>query len=141
MAGKKSLSDLGALTGQEPETPAVAEVGIIGAELVPVIAQCQRGFETAGQGLEAAEMGEPLVIGETAEPDPLGPAPVPMAQHGLGKISGSNGIEKGVAEGGMGFGGNELGHGLETLADATRFVAFATRPCTAPSSERHQIGL
>src|SRR4030095_6776034 len=25
MAGKKSLSDLGALTGQEPETPAVAE--------------------------------------------------------------------------------------------------------------------
>jgi hypothetical protein len=25
MAGKKSLSDLGALTGQEPEAPAVAE--------------------------------------------------------------------------------------------------------------------
>ena len=25
MAGKKSLSDLGALTGQEPETPTVAE--------------------------------------------------------------------------------------------------------------------
>jgi small subunit ribosomal protein S9 len=38
MAGKKSLSDLGALTGQEPETPAVAETPVVETETVEATA-------------------------------------------------------------------------------------------------------
>jgi small subunit ribosomal protein S9 len=52
MAGKKSLSDLGALTGQEPETPAVADTAEAPAAESPA--------ETAA--VETAEAPAPVVI-------------------------------------------------------------------------------
>jgi small subunit ribosomal protein S9 len=50
MAGKKSLSDLGALTGQEPETPAVAETPAAEGETATV------------ESAEPVEASAPVVI-------------------------------------------------------------------------------
>ena len=65
------------LRKQEPAP--IAEEGIIGLKLMAVIAQRQRLLEAAGQRLEAAEMGDPLLIGQTIEADPRGPALIAMA--------------------------------------------------------------
>ena len=51
MAGKKSLSDLGALTGQEPETPAVAETPAT-----------ETATAEATETAETAEVPAPVVI-------------------------------------------------------------------------------
>ena len=53
MAGKKSLSDLGALTGQEPEAPAVAETPATEAETVEA---------TAAEAVEAPAPAAPVNI-------------------------------------------------------------------------------
>jgi hypothetical protein len=45
---------------REEEAAAVAEVGIVELELMPVIAQRQRLLEAAGQRLEPAEMLDPF---------------------------------------------------------------------------------
>jgi small subunit ribosomal protein S9 len=52
MAGKKSLSDLGALTGQEPEAPAVAETPAAETETVEA---------TAAEAVEAPAPAAPVV--------------------------------------------------------------------------------
>jgi hypothetical protein len=46
----------------EQETAAIAEIGVIGAELVAVIAQRQWLFEAAGERFEAAEVAEPDIV-------------------------------------------------------------------------------
>ena len=51
MAGKKSLSDLGALTGQEPETPAVAET-----------AETPAAETATAEATETVEAPAPVVI-------------------------------------------------------------------------------
>jgi small subunit ribosomal protein S9 len=53
MAGKKSLSDLGALTGQEPEAPAVAETPATETETVEA---------TAAEAVEAPAPAAPVNI-------------------------------------------------------------------------------
>src|SRR5690606_7995630 len=53
----------------EQEAAAVADVRIIGAELMAVIAQRQRLGQAAGQRLEAAEMRDPLFVAERIEAD------------------------------------------------------------------------
>ena len=72
----------------EQEAAAVAQIGIVCPELMTVIAQCQRPVETAGQRLEAAEILDPLRIGQRVETDPCGPGLIAMAQDVLGECSG-----------------------------------------------------
>ncbi|MNL74546.1 hypothetical protein D3C87_2001960 [compost metagenome] len=76
-----------------------------------MIAQRQWSGQRAGQGGKTPEMGEPVIVAEPAQSDPLGPAPVTMAQHSLGEIGRFDLIEKIAAEGLVGGGGLELGHG------------------------------
>ncbi len=85
----------------EEEAAAVAEVGVVHAELVAVVAQRQRLGEAAGKRREAAEMVEPVGVGEGVEADPRGPAPVAEAQARLGKVGGPDDVEEGVAEPGV----------------------------------------
>ena len=67
----------------EEEAAAVAEVGVVGAELVAVVAQRQRRREAAGQRLEAAEMADPVRVGEAVEADARRPAIVAEAKSRL----------------------------------------------------------
>src|SRR5690606_2568188 len=82
----------------EEKAPAIAQIGIVGTELVTVIAQGKWLRQRARQGLKAPEMGKPLRIAEPIEPHASGPALVAMAQHGLREIGRRNAIEEGVAE-------------------------------------------
>ena len=74
------------------EAAAVAEVGVVGAELVAVVAQRQRLGQAAGQRLEAAEVGDPVGVVEAVEAEPRRPAVVAEAQAGLGKGGGADRI-------------------------------------------------
>jgi hypothetical protein len=75
--------------GEEKPAP-VAEVGVVGAELVPVVAQRQRLGQAAGQRLEAAEMPDPARLVEMREADPCGPAIVAEPQPRRRKIGRAN---------------------------------------------------
>ena len=75
----------------EQEAAAVADLGIVHAELVAVIAQRQRLRQVVRQRLEAAEMRVPSR--PSAKPDPLGPAPVEEARDRTsGNRAGSTGV-------------------------------------------------
>ena len=58
---------------REGEAAAVADLGVVHAELVTVIAKGERLLEIVGQRLEPAEMPRPAVLVEL-EPDPFRPA-------------------------------------------------------------------
>ena len=77
---------------REQEPAAIADVGVVLAELVTVIAQRQRLGEVAGQRLEARQMGDPLRLGPAAKTDPLRPPPIDKARHRRGKRRGRDGI-------------------------------------------------
>ena len=51
-------------TLREQKAAAITKIGVVIAELVAVIAQRQRGFETAGERLETPEMADPVGIGQ-----------------------------------------------------------------------------
>src|SRR6185312_15929295 len=70
---------------REEEAAAVAEIRIVGLELVAVIAQRQRCLERAGDRHEAAEMVEPPFVAEGVEADARRGALVAVAQRQLGK--------------------------------------------------------
>src|SRR5205085_5536617 len=89
----RAVAELG-----EEETPPVADVGIIGAELVPMIAQRQRLGEVVRERLEAAEAAEPLLVRQGVEPDRRRPAVVAEAKDRLREIGGADGIVEGFAE-------------------------------------------
>ena len=76
---------------REEEAAAVAEVGVVRAELMAVVAQRQRLREVVGQRLEAAEVALPLGVGEGVEPDARGPALVAEAEPVAGKSAGRTG--------------------------------------------------
>src|SRR5690606_9501647 len=89
-----------AALGEEKPAP-VAQIGIIGAELMDVIAQSQGLGKRAGQGREAPEMIEPFAFGQLAQPQPLGPGLVTVAQDQARKFRRAHGIEKIRAQGRM----------------------------------------
>ena len=89
---------LGVAQLREEKAAAVAEIGIVRAKLMAVIAQRQRLDEAARQGFEAAEMGDPFGVGQRVEPDPRGGALVAVAQDVLGKGRGRDLIEKPLAK-------------------------------------------
>jgi hypothetical protein len=53
---------------REQEAAAVADVGIVGPELVAVIAQRQRLRQVVRQRLEAAEMAQPFLVAQPSSP-------------------------------------------------------------------------
>ena len=58
----------------EQEAAAVADVGIVGPELMAVIAQRQRLRQVAGQRFEAAEMADPVGVAQTRRARPPPPS-------------------------------------------------------------------
>jgi pimeloyl-ACP methyl ester carboxylesterase len=77
---------------REQKAPAIADFGIIIAELVAVIAQRQWWIEIFWQRLEAAKMVGPVLIIQTIQPDTLVPAVISEAQNMFGKIGSGDGI-------------------------------------------------
>ena len=93
------------------EAAAVAEVGVVHAELVAVVAQRQRLGEAAGQRLEAGEAGDPGGVVEAVEADPRRPAVVAEAQPRLGEGGRADGIVELRAERGVDLlGAGAVGH-------------------------------
>ena len=105
-----------------------------------MIAQRQRAGKRSFQRLEAAEMGQPLLVAEIIQPDTPGPALVAVAQDGLREIGRLNAIEEGVAQQLVIAGWFEAGHGLLTLAHRVQF-ASATQPIATLPSGLKQIDL
>ena len=89
----------------EGEAAPVAQVAIILAELMPVIAQRQRPRQRLGQGCEPAEMGDPFVIGQGLQPDLGRRAVVAEANDRLREIGGRDRIGEEVGDLGEGAGG------------------------------------
>src|SRR3546814_18181680 len=105
---------------QEPAT--VAQVRVVASELVPVIAQRQRRIEAAGQRLEAAEMRDPLRLGERLQPHPLRPGPVAVPHAMVGKGSGLHHVIEIAAKSGVDGGGwvRDRESGVEGKGGAVR---------------------
>ena len=82
----------------EKKPPAIAKVWIIGAELMPVIAQRQRLWECAGQRLEAAEMSNPFVVAERVEAHARRPSLVSKAQNVVGEARRGHFVKKALAK-------------------------------------------
>ena len=70
---------------REQEAASVADVGIVGAKLVPVIAQGQRPSQVAGERLEPSEMPDPARVIQV-QPDALRPRSIGKPQDALRKI-------------------------------------------------------
>ena len=68
---------------REQESAPVADFRIVDPELMAVISQRQRLRQSVGQRREAREMGDPLIVGQGAEPDGLRPAIVAKAKRCL----------------------------------------------------------
>ncbi len=66
---------------REQESAPVAQIGIVHAELMAVIAQGQRLPKRAGQRSEPREMRDPLIIAQISKPGMLRPALIPVTQH------------------------------------------------------------
>ncbi len=92
---------------REQEAAAVPELGVVRAELVAVVAQRQRLLEAARQGLEPAEMGDPFLVRQAVEADPLRPDPVAVAQDRLREVGGRDAVEEIRPEVGVAAGGPE----------------------------------
>ena len=83
----------GAITQlRKEEAATVAEVWIVGAELVAVIPHGQGLGQVAGQRFEPAEMSRPRWLVEPAKPNSFGPALVAPAQHCSWKVCGADRI-------------------------------------------------
>lgn len=68
------------------KAPAIADVGIVIAELVAMIAQRQRRGQIVGQRLEPAEMGQPFFLAQFVQPNALVPSLVAKSQDMVGKV-------------------------------------------------------
>jgi len=95
---------------REQEAAPVAEIGVVRAELVAVVAQRQRRLQRAGQRDEAAEMVDPCLVRQPVEPHPSRPFLVAVAQDVLREPRRRDLVEELGAEIGMG-GGGAVGHG------------------------------
>jgi hypothetical protein len=82
----------------EKKAAAVAEVWIVGLELVPMITQRQRLSERAGQRDEAPEMIDPLRVAERVQPHRRRRPLVPIAQDVFRESRRLDDIEEGFAK-------------------------------------------
>ncbi|MNE06383.1 hypothetical protein D3C80_989710 [compost metagenome] len=119
------------------EAAPVADLGIVNAELVAVIAH-GHGIGLAGQGLEAAEMGQPFGVAQGLQPHRGRRAVVAQAQDGLregGRLHRIAVVGAQGEEAGLGAIGGGHGHGR---ADApSRAVSQPRRP--APTSSPNGV--
>jgi len=82
---------------RKEKSATVANLRIVAAELMAVIAERQWLLEIAGQGIESGEVTEPLPIAQAGEPDPRRPALIAVAEYPLRKIGGLYAIIEGGA--------------------------------------------
>src|SRR3546814_2445839 len=76
----------------EQEAPAVPDLGVVGAELMTVIAQGQRLLQAAGKRPELAEMTDPCLVVQRGQPG-FGRRPVvAKTQYMRGKRSEEHGV-------------------------------------------------
>ena len=104
------------------EAPPVAEVGIVGAELMPVIAHRDRAG-LAGQGLETTEMGDPLGLGQRLQPHGRGGPVIADAQDRLRKVRRPDRIAivlPQIEEAGIGGMGGRDGHPAQMRSPVRR---------------------
>src|SRR3546814_17587566 len=73
---------------REQEAAPVADIGVVIAELVAVIAQRERCGQIIGQGFEPAEMGDPLGVAQRVQPHARRRAIVAEAPPRPGKARG-----------------------------------------------------
>ena len=85
---------------REQKTPAIADLGIIGAELVAVIAQGERRIEVVRERLEFTEMRNPFLLAKRMQADALVPAVIAEAENMIGKIGGCDRIADLVSQAG-----------------------------------------
>ena len=95
-SSRRSLRTVAQL-GKQEAAP-VADIGVIVAELVAVIAQRQRLGQIAGQRLETAEMADPFGIAQPGETDRLVPAVVAEAQLMAREVGRAHGIGQPAAQ-------------------------------------------
>ncbi len=77
---------------REQETAPVADIGIVHAELMAVIAQRERLIEAAPKRLEPAEMRQPVGIAQAIQPNLRRRAVVAETQPRLREVGGHDGI-------------------------------------------------
>src|SRR3546814_18031438 len=82
---------------REQEAAPVADIGVVIAELVAVIAQRERCGTIIGQGFEPAEMGDPLGVAQRVQPHALTRAIVNDEKPRIGTASGLDRHEASVA--------------------------------------------
>src|SRR5690606_26335326 len=91
-----SVPEILELRKEEPAP--VAEIGVVSLELVSVIPQRQRLLERSRQRREAAEMLDPLGVGQLLEPDQCSGALVAVAQDVLREAGGFHRIVEALAQ-------------------------------------------
>jgi len=79
---------------REQESSPVADVGIVHSKLMAVIPKRQRLGEIIREGLEAAEMRCPFVLGKGAKSDSLSRSPVQESRFALRKIRSIDRVEE-----------------------------------------------
>ena len=89
---------LGVAQLREQEAAPVAEVRVVHAELVAVIAQRQRLREPARERRETPEMLDPFRIAQRVQADPRRPALIAVAESMFGETGGFDAVEEGLAQ-------------------------------------------
>ena len=77
---------------REQKAAPIAQLGIVAAKLMPVIAQGQRFGQSARQGFEPGKMAAPTRLVQTAQAQPLRQGLVAEPNHRPGKIRGRHGV-------------------------------------------------
>ena len=89
---------LGVAQLREEEAATVAEIRVVHAELVAVIAQRQRMREPARERRKTPQMLDPLRIAQPVEADPRRPALIAVAESMLRERGGFDAVEEGLAQ-------------------------------------------
>ena len=120
---------------REEKAAPVAERGVVGAELVAVVAEREGSRQVVGQWGEAREVVLPLGVGQRAEADALGPALVAVAERVPREPCRLDDVVEGVAELRMqGCGTIGRGDGHPRLRYERRPTPGRKRPVRRPQS-------
>ena len=106
-----------------------------------MVTQGQRLGKRARKRREAAEMRDPLLVGQPVEPHPPAPAMVAVAQRGLREWGWGDRIEKLRAQRFVTAGGFELAHGRGNAHALFRFAPKANQPRARRCGATRQIAL
>jgi hypothetical protein len=97
---------------------------VIDGELMAVVPEGEGSLQVFGEGLEAAEVIDPLVVAELAEAHAVGPALISEPEGVLGKAGGLDGIVKAFTElenaggGAIALGDGHAAHSIAAAGNA-----------------------